>query len=106
MPRATLSGVAEGTTRTRKDGLAESRLLVPKEYRAAVGKTYLYFYGKTEREAKKRAVAYRELMKNGPRAFEASKVTLSQWLERWLAPSPARLRRTPQASTSTTPAPT
>jgi hypothetical protein len=30
-----------GTVRTRKDGLKEARLLVPKEYRAAVGRTYL-----------------------------------------------------------------
>lgn len=46
--------------RTRADGLAEARLLVPKEYRAVVGKTYLYFYGKNEREAKtQRADAYR-----------------------------------------------
>ena len=34
-----------GTVRTRKDGAKEARLLVPQEYRAAVGRTYLYFYG-------------------------------------------------------------
>jgi hypothetical protein len=30
-----------GTARTRKDGTKEARLLVPQEYRAAVGRTYL-----------------------------------------------------------------
>jgi hypothetical protein len=33
------------TVRDRKDGTKEARLLVPQEYRAAVGRTYLYFYG-------------------------------------------------------------
>jgi hypothetical protein len=30
-----------GTVRTRKDGTKEARLLVPQEYRAALGRTYL-----------------------------------------------------------------
>src|SRR3712207_1045806 len=56
-----------GTVRTRKDGLKEARLLVPKEYRAAVGRTYLYFYGKTEKEAKrKRTAAERDMIRRGP----------------------------------------
>lgn len=56
-----------GTVRTRKDGTKEARLLVPQEFRAAVGRTYLYFYGKTEKEAKrKRSKALADLIKNGP----------------------------------------
>ncbi len=84
--------MAEGTVRTRADGLAEARLLVPKEYRAAVGGTYLYFYGKNEREAKKkRTDAYRDLLKNGPRAFDASRLTFGAWLEGWLDSLPGTI---------------
>lgn len=75
----------EGTVRTRKDGLIEARLLVPEEYRAALGKTYLYFYGKTEKEAKrKRSSALRDLIRRGPRAFDANRLTFGEWLERWI----------------------
>ncbi len=74
-----------GTVRTRKDGTKEARLLVPQEYRAAVGRTYLYFYGKTEKEAKrKRSKALADLIKNGPRAFDARRITFGEWLERWI----------------------
>ena len=66
-----------GTVRTRKDGTKEARLLVPQEYRGAVGRTYLYFYGKTEKEAKrKRTAAERDMIRRGPRAFNASRVCL------------------------------
>ena len=74
-----------GTVRTRKDGLKEARLLVPKEYRAAVGRTYLYFYGKTEKEAKrKRTAAERDMIRRGPRAFDTNRITFGEWLERWI----------------------
>ncbi len=74
-----------GTVRTRKDGLKEARLLVAKEYRAAVGRTYLYFYGKTEKEAKrKRTAAERDMIRRGPRAFDANRITFGEWLERWI----------------------
>ena len=74
-----------GTVRTRKDGTKEARLLVPQEYRAAVGRTYLYFYGKTEKEAKrKRSKALAGLIKDGPRAFDARRITFGEWLERWI----------------------
>ncbi len=74
-----------GTVRTRKGGTKEARLLVPQEYRAAVGRTYLYFYGNTEKEAKrKRSKAFADLIKNGPRAFDARRITFGEWLERWI----------------------
>ena len=58
---------------------------MPQEYRAAVGRTYLYFYGKTEKEAKrKRSKALADLIKNGPRAFDARRITFGEWLERWI----------------------
>jgi hypothetical protein len=71
-----------GTVHTRKNGTKEARLLVPQEYRAAVGRTYLY--GKTEKEAKrKRSKALADLIKNGPRAFDTRRITFGGWLERW-----------------------
>lgn len=90
----------EGTVRTRADGRAEARYLIPPEDRAFYGgKTYLYFYGATEAEAiKKRTEALRELARNGPKAFQASRVTFGEWLGRWLASLPGRVAENTRAS--------
>jgi integrase len=86
-----------GTVRTRKDGLKEARLLVPKEYRAVVGRTYLYFYGKTEREAKdKRSAALSDLIQRGPRVFDARRITFGEWLERWIDSLPGNVAENTQ----------
>lgn len=86
-----------GTVRTRKDGLKEARLLVPKEYRAVVGRTYLYFYGKTEREAKnKRSAALSDLIQRGPRVFDARRITFGEWLERWIDSLPGTVAENTQ----------
>jgi len=88
---------AGGTVRTRKDGLKEARLLVPKEYWAVVGKTYLYFYGKTEREAKdKRSAALSDLIQRGPRVFDARRITFGEWLERWIDSVPGNVAENTQ----------
>ena len=96
-----------GTVRTRKDGSKEARLLVPREYRAVVGRTYLYFYGKTEREAKdKKSAALSDLIQRD-RGFLMHAVSPSE--SGWSAGStlyPARWHRTRKASTSTALAPT
>jgi integrase len=76
----------EGTVRTRADGTVEARYLIPKEMRPALGgRTYLYFYGRTEREAKrKRSAAEADLIRRGPKALDLDRVTFGEWLERWL----------------------
>lgn len=64
----------------------EARLLVPREMRATLGKTYLYFYHKQKSEAKrKRQAGLAKLLQDGPRAFNAERITFGEWLERWLS---------------------
>ncbi len=76
----------EGTVRVRKDGTVEARYLVPREIRPALGgRTYLYFYGKTEAEAKaKRSAAVADLIRRGPKALDVERITFGEWLQRWL----------------------
>ena len=76
----------EGHVRTRKDGTAEARYLIPRALRPALGgRTYLYFYGRTEKEVKKeRQKAIEDLIRRGPRALDVDRITFGQWLERWL----------------------
>lgn len=72
-------------TKSRSDGRKEARYLVPPEYRSVVGRTYVSFYGRTEKEAKAKRTAYeRDLIRNGARNFDANRVTFGQWLERWI----------------------
>lgn len=82
-------GSGEGTVRRRRDGIYEARLLIPKELRQRVGgKTYLYFYARTQREVlDKRKEASASLLAEGPQsvAFDAKTITVGQWLERWLS---------------------
>lgn len=50
-----------------------------------IGRTHLYFCGKTEAEAKKkRTEAAREIHRQGPRDFDANRLTFGEWLERWM----------------------
>jgi integrase len=97
MPKKARSS-GEGTVRTRADGTGEARLLIPKEMRPRLGgRTYLYFYGPTEADAReKRDQAKADLVKDGPGALEPSTVTVGEWLERWLA---GPLKRTVSEST-------
>ena len=47
------------------------------------GRTYLYFYGPTEADAReKRDQAKADLIKDGSGALEPSTVTVGEWLER------------------------
>ena len=67
----------EGTVKKRKDDRHEAHYLVPVEYRPVIGRTHLYFYGKTEAEAKKeRTEAVREIHRQSPRNFDANRLTL------------------------------
>lgn len=79
--------MADGHVRYREDlKVYEARLLVPREMRASLGKTYLHFYHKNKKEAKrKRQEALHKLIDEGPRAFDAQKTTFGEWLERWLS---------------------
>ena len=76
----------EGTVRKHPNrDLYEARLLIPRELRPSFGgRTNLSFYGKSEGEAlEKRDRARRDLLDN-PRSFDAKRVTLGEYLERWI----------------------
>ncbi len=75
----------EGTVRTHKSGLKEVRLLVPEELRAALGgRRNISFYGRTEAEAFARREEGRRELLEGAYAFDARKLTVGEYLNRWV----------------------